>query len=280
MKTENAIGIVICTHNRVVDAKINQEIIRYHWPKFGLYNTVIIHSYNGKREWYPQAYLENDILRSNNSSLGQGNSDLIDTGINYIYQQYPNIKYAIVINADTWLLNPEYIKKCIYTMNEKKIFLAASSYVGEKSEFFRGGLASDFFIADVPALIENRMFPLNYKEFHDQYWDLILYYCGDMNVILEKLLMAKFSKSLQKIVPYQNPADVFTKKLLRLKEREPFYKKDSDSDRIWHWPEAGVVSDHNLTTKKEMLKQYGIFEGTYINQLFNDISYKSEDVPI
>lgn len=274
MNIAEDIGVIICTHNRVLDAKINQEIIRYHWTQEAFEKITIIHSYNGQRDWYPQQYLEDDLLRSNNSTLSQGNADLIDNGIKYLSQQYPDIKYAIVLNADTWILKPNYIRNCLEKMIQNNYYLAGSSYTGDKTEFFRGGIASDFFIVNIPFAINHKMFPLNYKEFQEHYWDLILYYCGDMSPILEKLLLAKFSKALIDAMPTQNPADNFHKKLLRLREREPFYRQDSDTERIWHWSEAGVISDHDIESKIKILKENNITQGKFIRESLKPISFK------
>lgn len=274
MNIAEDIGVIICTYSRVLDAKINQEIIRHHWEKEVFKRTIIVHSYNGKREWYPQQYLEDDLLRSNNTNLSQGNADLIDNGIKYLNQQYPHIKYAIILNADTWILKPEYLRNSLEDMMLNNYYLAASSYTGDRTEFFRGGLASDLFIINVPFAINHKMFPLNYKEFQEKYWELILYYCGDMSPLLEKLLFAKFSKALINAMPSQNPADSFHKKFLRLKEREPFYKNDSDTERIWYWPEAGIISDHNIETKVRFLAGHNITEGKFIQESLNPVSFK------
>lgn len=268
MELEKQVGVIICTHNRVADAKINQEIIRKVWPSESLLkDAVIVHSYNGQRDWYPQAYLEDDLLRSNNSNLSQGNADLIDNGLIYLHQQYPSIRYAIVLNADTWLIRPEYIAGCLNTMITRHYLLAASSYAGEKSEFFRGGLATDFFIVDVPFAVQSGMFPLKYREFQDAYWEMILYYSSDMSPLLEKLLFARFAQSLHQKFPAQNPADTIREKLLRMHEREPFYEPGSDTRRLWYWPEAGVLSDHDLERKRKILKEAGLeTQGRFMNE--------------
>ena len=270
MQVGKQVGVVICTHNRVKDARINQEIIRSVWQEKStvLKDAVIIHSYNGKSSWYPQHYLENDIVRTANSNLSQGNADLIDHGINFLHQQYPEIKYCIVLNADTWLIKPKFIENLICEMEARDLLMAASSYVGEKSEFFRGGLSSDFFIVNVPFAIHSGMIPLRYKEFQQKYWDLILYYSADMAPILEKLLFARFADALYRTFPSQNPADVINTRLLRIKEREPFYKSGSDIERIWYWPEAGVLSSHDFEGKKQvLLKENLSYKGKYLDLL-------------
>lgn len=56
------IGALIYTQDRVDDARINFEIVRNVWQKTKFFKSVeIVHSYNGKSEWYPKKYLE-DVL--------------------------------------------------------------------------------------------------------------------------------------------------------------------------------------------------------------------------
>ena len=63
------VGILIYTHNRIDDAKINMEIVRNVWQKSGLFpGAKVVHTFNGKKEWYPEKYLEDDLIVLKNSS--------------------------------------------------------------------------------------------------------------------------------------------------------------------------------------------------------------------
>jgi hypothetical protein len=119
------IGVLIYTYNRVDDAKINMEIIRNVWEKSKYFEDVeIIHSFNGKKEWYSKKYLENDLIITKNSWHFQGASDLIDVGIRMFQRKHKKIDYVIVLASDTWLIKPAYVQSLLERMKKDNLYLA------------------------------------------------------------------------------------------------------------------------------------------------------------
>ena len=55
--------VLIYTYDRIDDAKINQEIILKNWtPDQGFKDIKITHVFNGKRSWWSDKYLEDDLI--------------------------------------------------------------------------------------------------------------------------------------------------------------------------------------------------------------------------
>ena len=143
------IGVVIYTHNRVDDAKINIEIIRNVWEASELFNNVkIVHSFNGEKSWYPKKYLENDLVVLKNSWHFQGAADLIDAGLKKM-SLYKNIDYIIVLAADIWLINLGYLNKLLTQMKEGEFRLATCVWgLLEQNIIQKTEITTDFFILD------------------------------------------------------------------------------------------------------------------------------------
>src|SRR5439155_12352360 len=105
------IGVIVYTHDRVDDARINLEILRNLWPRhFGA--LTIIHCYNGDRRWYPRPYLEDELIRRPNPGHFEGAADLLDAGMRRM-QRHKGIRFVVGLAADTWLLKPEYVRTAI-----------------------------------------------------------------------------------------------------------------------------------------------------------------------
>ncbi len=190
------IRVLIYTYNRTDDARINMGIIRNEWSRLKLFKKVkIIYAYNGKKEWYPEKYLEDELVRIKNSWHFQGASDLIDAGFKTIKEKYKDLGYIIVLAADTWMIKPEYIEKIIREMSAKKLLWTTCPW-GRKgqNEMRDVGAATDFFIINCKWATKNRMFPLNFKIFSRKYMDLLFYVKGQF-VMLEKLIFLRFNEA-------------------------------------------------------------------------------------
>ncbi|MBU4257470.1 hypothetical protein KJ586_00930 [Patescibacteria group bacterium] len=269
------LGVLIYTYNRVDDAKINMEIIRDIWAKSKLFSDIkIVHTYNGNKSWYPEKYLEDDLVVIKNSGHFQGAAELIDAGMYRFKSKYKNIDYVIVMASDTWNIKPKYIYNIIKQIKEKSLYLATCAWgVHGRNDIKEVGMAVDFFILDLKWANKNKMFPINYKAFYNKFSDLFLYQKGG-NVYLEKLLFSKYFKAIYH--EFQNNVqfrDYALQKLFLLKDREPVHSH-IDSHDFWirkkYWPKMGLITHHEPQPKKEILKKYKITKGKNIQKLLNN----------
>src|SRR3989338_7523637 len=192
------LGVLIYTHNRVDDARINMEIIRNVWQKTKYFKDVtIIHAFNGKKNWYPKKYLENELVTIKNSWHFQGAADLIDAGIK-TFQKYKHITYGIVLASDTWLVSPLYVENLLRDMQTKGLHLATCSWgLPDRNDITDVGAAVDFFIVDLKWAKKYKMFPINYERFQKKYKDLFAYQKAG-NVMLEKLFFARYLEAVSR----------------------------------------------------------------------------------
>ncbi len=270
------IGVLIYTHDRVDDAQINIEIIRSVWQKNKFFKDVeIVHSFNGKYEWYPKKYLEDVLIRSKNTWHFQGAADLIDTGI----KKFSNsVEYAVILAADTWLINPGYIEKIISTMSKDKLLIATCAWgVPGKMELNNVGMATDFFIVDLKWARKNNLFPIRYSEFQKKYKDIFLYQsCG--NVMLEKLMLARFVETVGREQGFDGSAKKSAfEKILILNERVPVHtsiRKDGTWNRKMYWPKIGLLTHHEALPKKKILQTSNINDGKNIKKLLDSHNLK------
>lgn len=276
------IGVLIYTYNRVDDAKINMEIIRNVWAKNkSLKDVKIVHSYNGNKQWYPKKTLEDHLVVTKNTWHFQGASDLIDAGMKD-FSKDKKIDYVIVLASDTWLINPEYVEGLLNKMQKESLVLATCSWgLPERNEIGDVGVSMDFFIVDLNWARKSKMFPIDFKEFHDRYEDLFLYQKGG-NVMLEKLFLARYLKAMNRA---EGGAGSFRKKAfmktLRIKEREPVHVKIDEKGnwiRTMYWPKMGLLTHHDPSPKKKILKKVNITNGKEIKRLLTakDLSYYNQ----
>lgn len=279
------IGVLIYTHNRIDDAKINMDIIRNVWEKSECFESVkIVHAFNGEKSWYPKKTLENDLVTLKNSWHFQGASDLIDAGMKTFQKKHKSIDYVIVLASDTWLTKPEYLRNLLSKMKSDELYLATCSWgLPERSEISDVGMAVDFFIVDLKWATKYHMFPVNYLDFYTRYEDLFLYQRGG-NVMLEKLMYAKYLKAVSR---QENSGGVARKasinRLLDLKGRTPVHSHIDENGnwiRRMHWPEMGLLTHHEPEPKREILKQAKINGGECVKRLLesDDLSYYNDGV--
>ncbi len=115
--------MVISTYNRVIDAKVQMELVRNLWHKEKiLKNITIYHLFNGKKEWYPKKHLENFLIRCKNPGFYEGAGLLIDTGIEKILKSKKKFDFIIVSSADVWLIKPVLLAKILKQMDKKTIY--------------------------------------------------------------------------------------------------------------------------------------------------------------
>ena len=279
------IGVLIYTYNRTDDAKINMDIIRNVWGKSKFFEDVkIVHSFNGNKKWYPEKYLENDLVVMENSWHFQGASDLIETGIKNFQKKHKEIKYVVVLASDTWLIKPKYIENVIQKMKDDKLHLATCSWgLPDRSNIADIGIAVDFFVIDLKWATKYKMFPIDYKKFQKKYKDLFAYQKAG-NVMLEKLLLARYLESISRMEKIDGIArKIAIKKMLTLKEREPVHSHINEKGnwvRNMYWPEMGLLTHHEPEAKKQIFKKEKISKGKSIKRLLEseNLSYYNNGI--
>ncbi len=279
------IGFLIYTYNRVDDAKINLEIVRGLWEKSKLFSRItIVHAYNGKKAWYPKKYLEDDLVVIKNTGHYQGAAQLIDAGIARFQKKYPAVDYVIAVSADTWLIKPNYVNKVIAKMHKQELRWATCSWgLPGRNDIADVGSAVDFFIIDLRWAKEYRMFPLNYAEFDKKYSDLFLY--NGRKVSLEKLIFARYLRAIYRQYQDNNMLrQTGLAKIFKFTDREPVHKS-VDKDGFWirkmYWPAMGLLTHHDPSFKKAILKKSKLARKTKnINKLLksNSLAYYNKGV--
>ncbi len=255
-----SIGVLIYTHDRVRDAKINMEIVRSLWRRSGLFSEItIVHGYNGRKSWYPKPHLEDDLIRRPNPGHYQGAAELIDAGIARFFSKHPKVEYIVVVAADTWLVKPSYVARVIEGMRrQRKPFATCPWGLPKRNEWRDVGCAVDFFIVEAAWAKRYRFFPINYRQFANRYAEFIEYAKG-ANVSLEKLLRARFAQAVRR----QHNINLGFRQLVegkiyRLKDREPVHPAIDRNDfwlRTMYRPTMGLLTHHSLKEKKVILKK-------------------------
>lgn len=276
------IGVAIYTYSRTDDTKINFEIIRDIWQKSGLFNKIfIIHSYNGKKNWYPEKYLEDKLLRLPNRGHFFGAADLIESGINFLINSDEQVDYVVTLAADTWLLNPKFIHNIIKKMKAENKYVAAAAWGNPfDNDPMRMGMSTDFFITNKEWAKKYDLFPLKYDEFYKKYFEVLMF--QKKIVYLERVFSLRFFQSAQKYFGKKYPDNQLTRKkdglLYRISEREPvhnFYKDriyrpnapftakikrileiDSKGYRNMYWPSIELLTHHDPVRKQKHLHNH------------------------
>lgn len=272
------ITALIYTYNRVDDARINMEIIRNQWAKEpGLNNVKIVHSYNGKGDWYEQ-YIEDKLVTTANTRHFSGAANLIDAGHKTIAEYYPETDYVIVLAADTWLVKPEYIMQKINELKEKSAYLATCPWGFDQENDYRStGVATDFFIYAFQWANQNNLFPIDYLDFEQRYEDLF-YYLGQ-SILLERVFLAKFGKTIVRQSGEDNgKSKQIIQRIVTMEERIPVHHRESptsDMKRTFYVPSMGLISNHNPEDKQEIIKPLNILGGSELARFITatDLNY-------
>lgn len=260
------------TYDRVDDARVNMEIIRNVWSKVPLLkDVVVVHAYNGNQDWWPEAYLENTLCRTDNPGHFSGAELLLNTGIQVFKEKYPDITHVVVLASDTWCVKPEYIQNVIQEMVSKELYLATNAWGSKKdTNMFKIGMALDLFILDMDFVKKSEFFPLNYKSFGDKYGELLMY--RGTFAFLERVFALRFKQALMRIAPI--PSENLIEKvalahLYHMREREPvhyeqkaFFKKPIGK-RHMYWPKIGLLTHHDPVEKRRALKEYRLSLGEH-----------------
>ncbi|MBX4189589.1 hypothetical protein KW785_03290 [Candidatus Parcubacteria bacterium] len=266
------IGVLLYTYNRTDDAKINLEIIRNVWSKHeSLKNVTVVHSYNGEKEWWPEKYLEDELIYLPNPGHFAGAELLINEGVKIFAEKFPDIDYVILLASDTWLVKPEYLVRVIMEMQTTDKYLAASVWGSKmKSNLFKRGASLDFNIFNLKWAITNNLFPLRYAEFREKYQDLFFYF--DETVYLEVLFMVRFLEAISHSIKISSDnllKPVALEHVRRLREREPIHEVGSERRffkidfwrRNMYWPDIGLLTHHDPNEKRRALKKHHLALG-------------------
>ena len=251
------IGVLIYTYDRVDDAKINMEIVRSEWDRNPLIGkAIIVHAYNGRREWYARQYLEDRLVRTDgNPGHFRGAAELIDAGMSSFSSAYPEVEYVVVLASDTWLIRPDYLASMVETMYQKELRLASCAWgLPDRNDPFVVGLATDFFIVDHAWARNYQMFPIVDSDFKARH-------------SVERLVLSRFLEAVSR--EREGKADtgeIELSSLLRITDREPVHS-EIDRDGSWrrehYWPTMGLLTHHDPAEKRRILRQFSL-RGRYI----------------
>jgi hypothetical protein len=276
------IGVLMYTYNRTDDAKINMEIIRNVWSKSEILKDVkIVHSYNGEKEWWPEKYLEDEILYLPNPGHFTGAELLLNEGVRCFSEKYPEIDYVITLASDTWMVNTEYIEKIVSIMQKEEKYLATCPWGNtEKDNMWNIGMAIDFNIFNIKWAVKYGLFPIRFVEFLEKYSEV--FYYRDEIPYPERVFAVRFKQAIMKSVNV--PSENLLKKIsedhiFRMFEREPVHDEKSffgiKKGRKMYWPNIGLVTHHEPEPKQKILRNLSVGVGEFSNKLINskDLSY-------
>lgn len=249
------------------------EIIRNVWKSNMFGKIKIVHSYNGKKEWYPEKYLEDSLVVTKNKGHFHGAADLLDAGFLEIEKSKWDVDYVIFLAADTWVTKSDFILRLLDEMKLKNLYLATNTWdaLPDKPGNVLKAMASDFFVLDYKWTLSSKIFPLNFGEFKEKYGELFYYQGGQ--VMVEKILMAHFLRAIHHQTNNDPELPALAKNKIKvIGEREPVHEK-IDENGLWvrkmYWPEIGLITNHKPAEKKEILKNLGLDIGPNCKKLIN-----------
>lgn len=278
------IGVLIYTYNRTDDAKINMEIIRNVWSKNEkLQNIKIVHAFNGENEWWPEKYLEDDLIRIQNVGHFEGAVMLIDDGMKLFREKYPDLDYIIVLASDTWIVSPMYPEKLMLEMKKEQKYISACVWGSQvESDIFKKGAGLDFVIFDSQWVQKSNLFPIGFSDFKEKFQELFFY--NDQTVYPEIVFMTRFIEAISRTVKI--PSDNLLKPIAeahicRMKDREPvhndmrakwFFPKNQ-SVRKMYYKKIGLITHHDPVPKQKALSEWKMKLGQ-----FGEAFLKSKDL--
>ena len=265
------VAVLISSHDRTDDARVNMEIIRASWPA-ELGDVLLVHAINGPRHWRP--YLEDrTLVVPPGSSHFAGAAQLIDAGTALIGQEHPGVRYVVSVASDTWLYRPARVRDVIEQMRAEDRRLAAARFeVSDRAHGVRRqrgddellpgtGLTTDFFIVDLPWALEFGLLPLDLAGFVQRFGPILNYF--QEIVLLERHVEGMFLGAVRRYLERTgSPKDGLgseglrqARRLLRLLHERPI----DDSGRTapahkGHWPQLGLITIEDPPTKQGELR--------------------------
>ena len=266
------LGVLLYTFNRVDDARINLEIIRNTWKRIPLLREVtVVHAFNGKTEWWPDMYLEDELCRTDNPGHFAGAELLLNSGMEVFTDKYPDVTHVLILAADTWCVRPEYIERIVQEMRTSGAYLATSAWGNaEDTDMFKIGMSLDFSMLDMNFVRKSHLFPLRYQDFVEKYSELLSY--QGSTVFLERLFALRFKQAVTELelIPSENLTEKIAQAhIYRLLEREPVHYKSKKlfekpkGKRTMHWPRLGLITHHDPKEKQRALRPYNVSLGEH-----------------
>ena len=159
--TDAPVAILVSTHDRIDDARVNMEIVRAAWQQ-EFANLALVHAHNGRPGgWTP--YLEDVLVEvAPGQSHFTGAADLLDAGLTVIARDFLDVQHVVCVAADSWLYRPKRIRAIIDDMHRDNLRLAAASWEvaddahgvrrerGDPALLPGTGLSADAFVIDLP----------------------------------------------------------------------------------------------------------------------------------
>lgn len=270
-----SLGVLIRTHHRIEDARVNMDVIRSTWGD--LAPLVIVHVYNGLDEWYESEYLEDYLVRlPNRATHYAGAAHALDAGLRKFLEIRESVTYVVALDADSWVTGSHFVGRLVQEMREAGKRLASArwrmepfadglvSSVAQNADLLpRDGLATDFFILDLPWAINNGMLPLNYEHFLTRNYD-ILNYAQEMP-LLERYLAGRFLGAVRNEMvregfnkdPWGSAGPRRAREALRLmNEREIDPTGEVAPPHKGYWPNLALITTEDQGTKAKYLRQH------------------------
>ncbi len=239
-------AVIITTHQRVLDAKIAMELIRFLWQKNqNLRNIDIYHAFNGERKWYPKKYLEDVLIRREPKDHYEGAADLIDAGMKKVFSSGKQYEAIIVQSSDVFIIKPQKIVQLINTLNDK--YLLATS-LWPSFTFIPRYFASEFFI--IKPDLARKIFPLDLPRFFmAKPWDLFLYALTKRVPILT---VPKVELCLSEKILKETKSNFWSFKWLDYIYLIPNRKIVWAQNRVYT-QQMGYYSHHNINKKTQLI---------------------------
>lgn len=280
------IGVLMYTYNRTDDARINMEIIRNVWKKSELLkDVVIVHSFNGEKDWWSEKYLEDELLYLDNPGHFAGAEILINEGVKCFSEKHSGVDYVILLASDTWLVKPEYIEKMISNMQKEEKYLATAVWGTKKlTNIWTRGSALDFNIFNLKWATQSSFFPIKFSEFKDKYEELFFY--NDHTVYPENVFIVRFKQAIArsvKLVSDNILKPVAESHIYRMADREPVHTNSDENlifkkggwKRKMYVQKMGLITHHDPIPKQKILKNWKLILAEHGNKFLNakDLSY-------
>jgi len=266
--TDAPVAVLVSTHDRIDDARINMEIVRAAWPQ-EFANVALVHAHNGRPGgWTP--YLEDVLVEvAPGQSHFTGAGDLLDAGLAAIARDLPDVQHVVCIAADSWLYRPEGVRAIVDDMRRDNLRLAAASWEvaddahgvrrerGDPALLPGAGLSTDAFVIDLPWALEFGMLPLDTTGFLATN-GAILNYLQEI-VLLEKYLECRYlGAARSQLQRTRWPKDGWgseglrrARAMLRLIHERPIDPAGITApSHKGHWPDLGLITIEDPIVKR------------------------------
>jgi hypothetical protein len=286
------VGIVVATHDRVDDARAGMELLRGAWAESGAFGRLpVVHGFNGNAAWWPQPYLEDElVVVPSERTHYRGAAALLDAGAAALRDGFPHVRYAVMLAGDVWLYDPGWVAHVIAEMRAEGKKLSTAQWRIEPSAdrltasaaptglLPTDGLASDFFIVDLPWALDWGMFPLSYNEFLRCYGDL-LNYAQEMPFV-ERYLAGKYLAAIRAESehahdggkdPWGSAGPRRAGQCLRLMHERVIDPQGAHAPtHKGHWPDIGLVTAEDPLVKRRVALDHPELTGPTFDRLRQD----------